>query len=37
VKIDAKSEKGINRNTLENIVKETLKQIGASVLEEEEE
>jgi len=37
VKIEAKSEKGINRNTLENIVKETLKQIGANILEEKEE
>jgi len=37
VKIEAKSEKGINRNTLENVVKETLKQIGASILEEKEE
>ena len=37
VKIEAKSEKGINRNTLENVVKETLKQIGANILEEKEE
>lgn len=37
IKVDAQSEKGINRNTLDFKVKETLNQIGAKVLEEKEE
>lgn len=37
IKVEAQSEKGINKNTLDFKVKETLKQIGAKVLEEKEE
>jgi hypothetical protein len=37
VKIEAQSEKGISRNTLDLKIKETLTQIGAKVLEEKEE
>jgi len=37
VKIEAKSQQGIKRDTLELKVKETLNQIGAEVLEEHEE
>lgn len=37
IKVDAQSEKGISRNTLDIRVKETLNQIGAKVLEEKEE
>ena len=34
--LDAKSESGISKNTIDNKVKETLKQIGAKIAEEEE-
>ncbi|MEX2706066.1 MAG: hypothetical protein Q6352_012540, partial [Candidatus Freyrarchaeum guaymaensis] len=37
VKIEAESEQGIRRDTLDLKIKETLKQIGANVLEEQEE
>ena len=37
VKIEAQSEQGISRDTLDLKIKETLNQIGASVLEEKEE
>lgn len=37
VKIEAQSDEGISRNTLDITIKETLKQIGAEILEEEEE
>ena len=37
VKIDAQSEKGIKKDTLDLKIKETLKQIGAKILEEQEE
>ena len=37
VKIEAESEQGISRDTLDLKIKETLNQIGASVLEEKEE
>jgi hypothetical protein len=37
VKIEARSEQGISKDTLDLKIKETLKQIGASVLEEKEE
>jgi hypothetical protein len=37
IKVEAQSEKGINRNTLDSKVKETLNQIGAKILEEKEE
>jgi hypothetical protein len=37
VKIEAQSEQGISRDTLDLKIKETLKQIGANVLEEQEE
>lgn len=37
VKIEAQSDEGISRDTLDLKIKETLKQIGAEVLEEEEE
>jgi len=37
VKIEAQSEQGISKDTLDFKIKETLKQIGASVLEEKEE
>jgi len=37
VKIEAESEKGISRDTLDLKIKETLNQIGAKILEEEEE
>ena len=37
VKIEAQSDKGISRDTLDLKIKETLKQIGAEVLEEKEE
>jgi len=37
VKIETESEQGISRDTLDLKIKETLNQIGASVLEEKEE
>ena len=37
VKIDAKSEKGISKDTIDLKIKETLSQINATILEEEEE
>jgi hypothetical protein len=37
VKIETRSEQGISKDTLDLKIKETLKQIGASVLEEKEE
>ena len=37
IKVEAQSEKGISRNTLDSKVKETLNQIGAKILEEKEE
>jgi hypothetical protein len=36
VKIETRSEQGISKDTLDLKIKETLKQIGASVLEEKE-
>ncbi|MHA1605801.1 MAG: hypothetical protein ACTSWF_14275 [Candidatus Freyarchaeota archaeon] len=37
VKIEAQSEQGISRDTLDLKIKETLKQIGAKIVEEKEE
>ena len=36
MKIDAQSEKGISRNTIDLKIKETLSQIGAEIVKEEE-